>query len=99
MGGTTEVDTSTAAMDALVAMLEQAAADEEMAFTRFGYEDAAQAVDALLRERDRLREALRKASDELYGAATGLDHPAAQALVEGWARQARQSADSVTGKE
>ena len=42
---------------------------------------------------DRLRAALRKASDELYGAAAGLDDPDAQAMVERWAREARQAAD------
>jgi hypothetical protein len=45
-------------------------------------------------EIDRLREALLKASAELYGGAAGLTDPLARALIEAWARQAREAADA-----
>ena len=93
--GTAETDTSTSAIDSLVLKLEDAAEDDEMAFTRFGYAETADAVRELLRERDMLHKALDTAADELAACAEVIGDREASAQARVWARKAKGAAASV----
>ena len=93
--GTAETDTSTSAINTLVLKLEDAAEDDEMALTRFGYAEAADAMRELLRERDMLHKALDTAADEMAACAEVNKDDEAKAHARMWARKAKDAAASV----